>query len=117
MQRDRDVVSQVGAASARLSAIPISEGFNLGFSRCKPGRGPLMHNHDTNETFMPITGRWRCARNEDRNMSSWTSDRATSKLPSLAIISQVAKSDSALERAFRAMRMLGRSPGCASYTS
>jgi hypothetical protein len=64
MQRDRDVVSQVGAASARLSAIPISEGFNLGFSRCKPGRGPLMHNHDTNETFMPITGRWRCAWNE-----------------------------------------------------
>jgi hypothetical protein len=23
------------------------------------GRGPLTHNHDTNETFMPITGRWR----------------------------------------------------------
>lgn len=59
-----DVVSPVGAAAPRLSAIPISEGFNLGFARCKPGRGPLMHNHDTNETFMPITGRWRCAWNE-----------------------------------------------------
>jgi hypothetical protein len=23
-----------------------------------------MHNHNTNETFMPITGRWRCAWNE-----------------------------------------------------
>jgi hypothetical protein len=23
-----------------------------------------MHIHDTNETFMPITGRWRCAWNE-----------------------------------------------------
>jgi hypothetical protein len=34
-----DVVSPVGAAAARLSAIPISEGFNLGFARCKPGRG------------------------------------------------------------------------------
>jgi hypothetical protein len=33
-----DVVSLVGAAAARLSAIPISEGFNLGFARCKPGR-------------------------------------------------------------------------------
>jgi hypothetical protein len=33
-----DVVSPVGAAAARLSAIPISEGFNLGFARCKPGR-------------------------------------------------------------------------------
>src|SRR6201987_959249 len=59
-----DVVSPVGSAAARLSAIPISEGFNLGFARCKPGRGPLMHNHNTNETFMPITGRWRCAWNE-----------------------------------------------------
>jgi hypothetical protein len=59
-----DVVSPVGAAAARLSAIAISEGFNRGFARCRPGRGPLMHNHDTNETFMPITGRWRCAWNE-----------------------------------------------------
>lgn len=58
------VVSPVGSDAARLSAIPISEGFNLGFARCKPGCGPLMHNHDTNETFMPITGRWRCAWNE-----------------------------------------------------
>ncbi|CAH0357042.1 hypothetical protein [Sphingobium sp. CECT 9361] len=58
------VVSPVGADAARHSAIPIAEGFNLGFARCKPGRGPLMHNHDTNETFMPITGRWRCEWNE-----------------------------------------------------
>lgn len=59
-----EVVSPVGEDAARRAAIPISEGFNLGFARCKPGRGPLMHNHDTNETFMPITGRWRCAWNE-----------------------------------------------------
>ena len=58
------VVSPVGADAARLSAIPISEGFNLGFARCRPGRGPLMHNHDSNETFMPVTGRWRCEWNE-----------------------------------------------------
>jgi len=57
-------VSPVGSEAARLSAIPVYEGFNLGFARCKPGRGPLMHNHDTNETFMPINGRWRCAWNE-----------------------------------------------------
>ena len=57
-------VSPVGSEAARLSAIPVYEGFNLGFARCKPGRGPLMHNHDTNETFMPISGRWRCAWNE-----------------------------------------------------
>lgn len=40
-------VSPVGAESSRNSAIPISEGFNLGFARAKPGCGPLMHNHNT----------------------------------------------------------------------
>ena len=33
------VISPVGSAAARLSAIPISEGFNCGFVRCKPGDG------------------------------------------------------------------------------
>src|ERR1700752_4809071 len=39
----------------------ISEGFNLGYCRAKPGCGPMMHNHDTNETFIPMTGRWRAS--------------------------------------------------------
>lgn len=55
------MVSPVGDKAARLSAIKISEGFNLGFCRALPGKGPMMHNHDTNETFMPLTGRWRCS--------------------------------------------------------
>ena len=63
-----DIVSPVGSTNAQASAIPISEGFNMGFARAKPGRGPLMHNHDTNETFMPISGRWRCEWNEDADM-------------------------------------------------
>ena len=58
------VNSPVGADAARNSAIRISEGFNMGFARCKPGCGPLMHNHYTNETFMPVSGKWRCAWNE-----------------------------------------------------
>lgn len=57
-------VSLVGVESARRAAIQISEGFNLGFARAKPGNGQLMHNHDSNETFMPINGRWRCAWSE-----------------------------------------------------
>ena len=56
-----DIHSPVGAEASRMAAIPISEGFNLGFCRCKPGRGPLMHNHDTNETFMALTGVWRAS--------------------------------------------------------
>jgi hypothetical protein len=55
------VTSPVGDDASRLAAIPISEGFNLGYCRAKPGNGPMMHNHDTNETFIPMTGTWRCS--------------------------------------------------------
>ncbi len=55
------VTSPVGDDAARLAAIPISEGFNLGYCRAKPGHGPMMHNHDTNETFIPMTGTWRAS--------------------------------------------------------
>ncbi len=61
---DDKISSPLGANAARNAAIEISEGFNMGFVRCRAGRGPLMHNHDTNETFMPISGRWRCSWNE-----------------------------------------------------
>jgi hypothetical protein len=53
--------SPVGAQSARNAAIKISEGFNLGYCRALPGKGPMLHNHDTNETFIPMTGTWRCS--------------------------------------------------------
>ncbi len=55
------VTSPVGNDASRLAAIKISEGFNLGYCRAKPGNGPMMHNHDTNETFIPMTGTWRCS--------------------------------------------------------
>jgi mannose-6-phosphate isomerase-like protein (cupin superfamily) len=55
------VTSPVGDDASRLAAIKISEGFNLGYCRAKPGHGPMMHNHDTNETFIPMTGTWRAS--------------------------------------------------------
>ena len=58
------VTSPVGANASQMPAISIAEGFNLGYCRARPGKGPLMHNHDTNETFIPMTGRWRCEWNE-----------------------------------------------------
>jgi quercetin dioxygenase-like cupin family protein len=58
--------SPVGDDAASMPAIAIAEGFNLGYCKAKPGKGPLMHNHDTNETFIPMTGRWRCEWNEGR---------------------------------------------------
>jgi len=65
---DAAVVSPVGASAAESAAIKIREGFNMGFCEAYPGKGPMMHNHDTPETFMPITGRWRCAWEVDGNV-------------------------------------------------
>jgi mannose-6-phosphate isomerase-like protein (cupin superfamily) len=56
--------SPVGANASAMPAISIAEGFNLGYCKAKPGKGPLMHNHDTNETFIAMTGRWRAEWNE-----------------------------------------------------
>lgn len=56
--------SPVGANASAMPAISIAEGFNLGYCKAKPGKGPLMHNHDTNETFIALTGRWRAEWNE-----------------------------------------------------
>jgi mannose-6-phosphate isomerase-like protein (cupin superfamily) len=56
--------SPVGADASTMPAIAIAEGFNLGYCKARPGKGPLMHNHDTNETFIALTGRWRCEWNE-----------------------------------------------------
>jgi quercetin dioxygenase-like cupin family protein len=53
--------SPVGAKAARMSSIKITEGFNLGYCEALPGKGPMMHNHDTNETFICMTGRWRAS--------------------------------------------------------
>ena len=65
---EKSVTSPVGDDAAQLAAIKISEGFNLGYCKAKPGHGPEMHNHDTNETFIAITGKWRCEWNEGEAM-------------------------------------------------
>jgi hypothetical protein len=64
MSDNAATTSPVGANASEMPAISISEGFNLGYCKAKPGCGPLMHNHDTNETFIAMTGRWRCEWNE-----------------------------------------------------
>jgi hypothetical protein len=70
MTDDAATTSPVGADASAMPAIGIAEGFNLGYCKAKPGKGPLMHNHDTNETFIPMTGRWRCEWNEGDAMQS-----------------------------------------------
>lgn len=61
LTEDSGVGSPVGALAARMSSIKISEGFNLGYCEAIPGKGPMMHNHDTNETFICMTGKWRAS--------------------------------------------------------
>jgi hypothetical protein len=61
---DSAITSPVGADASAMPAISIAEGFNLGYCKAKPGKGPLMHNHDTNETFIAMSGKWRCEWNE-----------------------------------------------------
>jgi len=60
------VTSPVGAQASRLAAVKISEGFNLGYCRALPGRGPMFHNHDSNETFIAMTGTWRASWYDNR---------------------------------------------------
>ncbi len=60
------ITSPVGDDASRLAAIKIREGFNLGYCRALPGHGPMLHNHDTNETFIPMTGTWRCSWENER---------------------------------------------------
>jgi len=66
-RRNKATTSPVGDDASAMPAIAIAEGFNLGYCKAKPGKGPLMHNHDTNETFIAMTGRWRCEWNEGKS--------------------------------------------------
>jgi len=68
MSDNAATTSPVGANASAMPAISIAEGFNLGYCKAKPGKGPLMHNHDTNETFIAMTGKWRCEWNEGEQM-------------------------------------------------
>jgi mannose-6-phosphate isomerase-like protein (cupin superfamily) len=44
----------------------LQAGFGIAFVEAEPGKGVMMHNHDTNETFMPVGGRWRVTWEGDR---------------------------------------------------
>ena len=52
-----DAVNPVGDDTPAL--ISPKAGFSVGWLKAEPGNGPVLHNHNTNETFIPIGGRWR----------------------------------------------------------
>ena len=52
-----DAVNPVGDETKAV--ISPKAGFSVGFLKAKEGNGPVLHNHNTNETFIPMQGRWR----------------------------------------------------------
>jgi mannose-6-phosphate isomerase-like protein (cupin superfamily) len=52
-----DSVNPVGDDTP--SRISPKAGFSVGFLKAKPHNGPVLHNHNTNETFIPLAGKWR----------------------------------------------------------
>jgi mannose-6-phosphate isomerase-like protein (cupin superfamily) len=52
-----NAVNPVGNETPAL--IHPKAGFSIGFLKAKPHNGPVLHNHDTNETFIPLAGTWR----------------------------------------------------------
>jgi hypothetical protein len=50
---------QIEGGKDPMSAIPVAEGFLLAYATMRPGNGPKLHNHDTNETFIAVKGKWR----------------------------------------------------------
>lgn len=57
-------------AKARVSHI--TAGFGVSFIQAAPGKGVLMHTHDTVETFMAMKGRWKIEWQGDRGDDSVT---------------------------------------------
>jgi mannose-6-phosphate isomerase-like protein (cupin superfamily) len=60
---------------ARACIRHMKAGFGLSFIAAKPGKGVLMHAHDTIETFMCINGRWRIEWEGDRGVESVVLER------------------------------------------
>ncbi|WP_076997497.1 hypothetical protein [Variovorax sp. KK3] len=44
---------------ARARITHLKAGFGVAYVAAEPGKGVLMHNHDTVETFLVIKGRWK----------------------------------------------------------
>jgi quercetin dioxygenase-like cupin family protein len=66
--RGAAIISPIGEKSSAFAPIDISEGFNLAFVEASVGNGTILHNHDTNETFVVISGEWRFHCNDDEDL-------------------------------------------------
>ena len=54
----KDVYSPIGD-EAKPKISHLQAGFGIGYVTADPGQGVMMHNHDTNETFVVVEGSWK----------------------------------------------------------
>ena len=52
---ESDLLNPLGTARPALN---LSDGYGFAFASMKPGNGPMMHTHDTVETFIIFEGQW-----------------------------------------------------------
>ena len=57
----------VGEDATQKAAISDNRDFNVSVVRCGPGKGTLHHDHETNEVFMPLRGRWKIFWGDDED--------------------------------------------------
>lgn len=59
---ERDIYNIIGRGVVEDKELkpPITDNrdFNVGLIKCKPGTGASLHIHETNEVFIPLTGKW-----------------------------------------------------------
>lgn len=59
---ERDIFNMIGAGvnddPDTKPAIPFVNGFTVTYNGCEPGMGSGLHDHETCEVFIPLTGRW-----------------------------------------------------------
>ena len=58
----RDIYNMIGTGvndeADIKTAIPFVNGFSVTYNGCEPGMGSGLHDHETCEVFIPLTGRW-----------------------------------------------------------
>jgi mannose-6-phosphate isomerase-like protein (cupin superfamily) len=59
---ERDIYNIIGRGVVEDKELkpPIADNrdFNVGLIKCEPGKGASLHIHETNEVFIPLTGKW-----------------------------------------------------------
>lgn len=65
---DPSVISPIGSVNSTQAPIDLLEGYSLAIVECTPGNGTVLHNHDTTESFIVVSGTWRFRANEDEDI-------------------------------------------------